>query len=89
MTNRTDLDLDVVSFVKELSAKNAHATQPIDEAVFYVRKQANKVFVTYFGDDVSLVTAFTCTMENHKDMMPIISSAVDLYFEDQPCEIEQ
>jgi len=85
MTNRTDLDLDVVSFVKELSTKNAHAKKPIDEAVFYLRKNEGKVFVTFYGDDVSLVNSFITVMDKQDGMYDILSSALELYENESVC----
>lgn len=89
MINRTDLDLDAVSLVKELSAKNAHDKNKKDEAVFYLRVSGKKAFVSYFGDEVTLVNSFISTMENHKGFYGILSSAVELFENESICVIEE
>jgi hypothetical protein len=85
-TDKTNLDLDVVNMAKYMSE---HQDEENPDAMFYLRMEGKRLFVSFYGTDVDLINSFITAMDQQDGMYDIISTATEMFSADSLCVIEE
>jgi hypothetical protein len=85
-TDKTDLDLDVVNMTKYMSE---HQNEKSPDALFYLRMEGKRLFVSFYGTDVDLINSFITAMESQDGMYDLLSTATEAYEQDCACVITE
>lgn len=77
-----DLFLDVVNVVKNCDTDNG-------ESVFFMCLKDGNAKYSFCGNDVDLINSFITCMNEVEGFYDILSSAVELFYEDAICVIDE